>query len=289
MTLHKKSYVEMLRAKSKTLFIPFLVASLLILLASTGLKLLFKNDISYTLSIKWLIKAVFLHPQSDQFWYLRDLIVLTIISPLIICIGQNKRLLLLIITAILWLIDYQPFPITSGWYLLNIETIFFFIFGGILFDKKSFLHSVINTRRRNKITIFSLWLFLVAARIYIDPTLDVWYVRNYTLFSVLLYKISILFGIISLIQLSTVIASNRQVIYLSGLTFFAYLFHLVPLSHFKRLTNTMVTEAYGFYINFPFALLVVFVIAHFASKLQPKAFAFITGGRNPNKALKRTQ
>ena len=288
MTLNKKTYTEMLFNKSKTLLIPYLVASLFILLALNVIGLFFQQDASQVIPIKWYIETIFLHPLSIQFWYLRDVIILTIFSPLLIGIGQNKRILLVLVTGFLWLIDYQPFPIIVGWYLLNIETLFFFMLGGILFGKNALLPSIMNASRRHIIIVLAFWFLLLAIRIYIDPTLDVWYVKRYTLFSILLYKLAILVGICSIMQLSTRFYMNKHVIYLSGLTFFAYLFHLVPLSYFMFLTDTIVTQQYSFYLNFPIALIAVFALAHIVYKLQPKAFAFITGGRNPDKWLKRT-
>ncbi|MEI2773936.1 MAG: acyltransferase [Candidatus Competibacter sp.] len=287
--LHEKSYVDLLFNKSKSLLVPFLFASVIVLLAYTGKKVFYENDSNLNFSIKWIFRSVALHPQSVQFWFLRDLMILTILSPILVGSVRNARLLILLGTGLLWLIDHQPFPIVAGWYLLNIETIFFFTLGGALWAKSNLLTLIINSNTKQVIVVLCLWFSLLIARIYIDPTLDVWYVKKYTIYTILLYKIAILFGVCALIQVSTFIHSNKRVIYLSGLTFFAYLYHLAPLSYFKLVTNVLISEDYRFYINFPMALILVFSTAHFLSQIQPKIFSYLTGGRNPNKALKRTQ
>lgn len=282
-------YISILRKKLKTLFIPYLAASLLIFISVTCLRWLFKHETYQPVTIRLFIEYVIFHPLSGQFWYLRDLIILIILSPLII---SNKRIHyfpLLIILGFSWLIDYQPFSIVFGWYLLNIETFFFFSLGGIIFYKKNLLESIRDMSMRTKVIIFCFWLILIAIRIYIDPTLDVWYVNKYSLSSLILYKLAILLGVCTLIQFSVYLSSNKHVIYISGLTFFAYLFHLQPLSFMFIVTARIVPSEYLFYINFPIALLMIFVIGHLVAKFLPKTYALLTGGRSPNKALNRIQ
>ncbi len=124
-------------------------------------------------------------------------------------------------------------------------------------------------------------------RIYFDPDLDVWYVTNYTVESIFLYKIAILFGVVSILQVSAAMKNSQFLIYASGLTFFVYLFHLTPLSYFKYFTKKIIENPYSFYLNFPLALFLVFVFAHITSKKFDKLYSLISGGRSPSKALQR--
>ena len=288
-TILKKPYTEIIYNKSKTLLIPYLLGSSTVLLAYLAKEYFYYANSSLNISFQWLIKAIFIRPESEQFWFLRDLIILTIATPILININRNMYVLMAIVVGSMWSIDYQPFPVIAGWYFLNIETLFFFILGGLLFKNKALLNWTVNSNRKLTIFIFCLWLASLAIRVYLDPQLNVWYAKEYTLTSILLYKFAILIGILSLIQISASIYSNQKLVYLSGLTFFAYLYHLAPLSFFRIVTSPLIREGYGFYINFPIALIAVFFVAHCTSKIQPNLFAFITGGRNPNKALKRTQ
>jgi Acyltransferase family len=280
--------IEFLKIKLTTLLMPYLIASLLIFVCSSGLKYYFQHDSYEPVTITYFIKSVVFHPISIQFWYLRDLLILTFIAVFIMGRNQIYYNSLLALLFLLWIINYQPFPIFFGWYLLNIETFLFFVLGGSLFCRKNILDFIVNASVRNKIMVLFIWVLLLAIRVYIDPTLDVWYTNKYTLGSVIIYKLSILLGICSLIQLSVYLHNNKSAIYLSGLTFFAYLFHLIPLSYFRVVTERLVTDAYAFYLNFPIALLMVFFIAHTVAGNFPKIFAILTGGRDPSKALKRT-
>ena len=138
------------------------------------------------------------------------------------------------------------------------------------------------------VVVFVAWMGLIVLRSYVDPTLDIWYVSNYTLGSLMIYKIGILVGMASLLQLSSVLVNNRLLVYLSGLTFFAFLFHLVPLVYIvKAITMRFLPEYYGLYVNFPMAVVMVFLAGHIMAKFMPALYAKLTGGRDPSKALKR--
>lgn len=281
-------YYRTLRNKARTLFVPYIVASTLIFVSITILKTAFKTGITAIEQLD-LYKIAFnliAHPASPQFWFLRDLMVLTVISPLLF----NVRILISYVIglpiALLWVLDVQPFPIVAGWYLINIETLFFFWLGGILFRYDGIVDRLIDCKNTTKIIFLISWGALIALRVYKDPSLDVWYVKNYTTESIILYKASIIFGVICIIQVSALMKNNRFLIYLSGLTFFVFLFHKVPLSYFTIFTGE---NAYSFFIDFPVATVFVFLLAHIASSRFNYAYTLITGGRSPNKALKRTE
>lgn len=274
--------------KTYTLLVPYLIASILIFSSSIFLKILFNQEQSQRLDLYSIIYSVLAHPVSEQFWFLRDLIILIIISPLLF--NMNKLIFYGIGSFLffLWVMDIQPFPIIAGWYLLNIETIFFFWFGGMLFKSALDIESFIFCNITTRVVVMILWVGLIALRIYIDPDLDVWYVKNYTVESILLYKAAIFVGVVSILQLSTIMRNNRFLIYTSGLTFFVFLFHLKPLSYFRHFTNQLLETPYLFYLNFPLALFLVFIFAHFTSKYFGRLFNLTCGGRSPNKALQRT-
>jgi len=282
-------YIKILKNKSMTLLVPYVMASTAIFIVVNILKVIFKPESYQPVTFLSVLSGILVHPSSCQFWFLRDLIILTILSPILLKLSKPYAYFLLLTAGTLWALDAQLFPVIGGWYLLNIETLFFFCFGGAVIGKNSLLVTIIDAGLPIKMATFILWVTLIALRIYIDPDLDVWYVRNYSIESLLLYKLAIIVGIIFLIQSSSFLSRNNFLIYISGLTFFAYLFHIEPLVYFKELTRKVVSAPYLFYVNFPIATIVVFLSAHLASKYLPNVYAFISGGRTPNKALKRTQ
>jgi surface polysaccharide O-acyltransferase-like enzyme len=284
-----KRYVELLRNKFGTTLIPYLLCSGITFLLFIALKMLFLPDRPISLTLPSIANHILISPMSPQLWFLRDLIVLILLSPLIFIRNRFFAPLLGTVLGILWALDIQPAPIVGGLYLVNIETLFYFWLGGFLCMHPAALERLVTSGRTAITGIFTLWLLLVLARVYIDPTLDVWYVKRYTLSSVLLYKAAIAVGIISLIQLSARVRDNRTLIYLSGFTFFAFLFHHVPLSTALTVVSRRVVDApYAFYFEYPLATIIVFSAAYLTCRFLPPLYAVLTGGRSPDKALRRT-
>jgi hypothetical protein len=274
--------------KIHTLLIPYLLASALIYASTVFLQALFHQEQNQHFDLYSIAYNVIAHPVTVQFWYLRDLIILTVASPILFNLNRYALYGIGGLLFVLWSLNIQPFPIVAGWYFLNIETLFFFWLGGVFFQKYILaINAIIFCNTKAKVTLFALWAGIVASRVYIDPDLDVWYVRNYTLESILLYKLAIIIGVVSILQASTILRNSRFLIYMSGLTFFVFLFHLTPLSHFKILTRQIVAEPYLFYVNFPIALFLTFLLAHITSKYFGGLYEFTCGGRNPQKTLQR--
>lgn len=283
----KSSYLNTVKSKLNTLVVPYILAATIVFIAVSGLKIIYKPDFSGLMSVATVVYNIIIHPLSDQFWFLRDLIVLTCIYPIILGPCNSIRWIFIITFGMCWLFNIQPFPLVGGWYLLNIETFFLFFIGGVLYEKQSFFKRLIIKSNYHVALVFLFWLSILIARIYIDPELDVWYVDKYSASSLILYKVSILISLVSLLQLSFYLTNISLFIYLSGLTFFVYLFHLYPLAYIKMITGKVVGFPVSFYINFPLATCLVFLMAHIAGKYLPGFYYYISGGRSPQKSMKR--
>jgi len=289
-------YQMNLKKKARTLLLPYVIGSALIFIISTSLQFIASSilnitlpqDISFNLSLTSAIKAILLHPIAAHFWFLRDLIALTIISPLILS-DRNKLLSYVLGSCLgsLWLLNIQPFPILEGWYLINIETIFFFWVGGYLSQRDVILYNLVDNSLSIKLVFLIVWLLLIGVRISVDPGLNVWYQEDYTLVSLLLYKLAIFIGLISLIQISAWLKDFSFLIYLSGYTFFAYLFHKEPLSYFQLFTQPIAKGEFEFYLNFPIATVLVFFLGYLMASYCFPIYGLLTGGRSPSKAINR--
>jgi Acyltransferase family len=280
-------YINILKNKAITLLVPYLLSSTIISIAVLLLNKIFKPTVLQKINISSLVSDILLHPGSEQFWFLRDLLILIILSPILLKLNQRFTYMLVIILGTFWTFNIQPFPIIRGWYLLSIDTLFFFCLGGALSARQSLIESTIAAPKTVKLTIALTWFSLIGLRSYLEPKFDLWYVQNYTITSLLVYKLGIMIGLIALLQLSSLFAHHKRLIYISSLTFFAYLFHNIPLANLKILTHRVIADQYAFYINFPLAVLVVFGSAHLMATYLPRAYALITGNRTPHKALNR--
>jgi len=285
-----RSYSKLLSSRCYSLLVPYLLAATIIFLSIAFAKLL-RGNTSF-LNIKTVFQGIFITPLSGQFWFLRDLCILVVISPLLLPKSRLLQYTLGLVLFLLWLVNLQIMPILGVWYLINMETLFFFYLGGQLSYRSEFLNSMVNSSA--KLTAFTSLLLIVVlmTRIKIDPTIDVWYitVKKYTYLSLFLYKTTIVIGIMALIQISALFHHNNRLIHISGLTFFAFLFHLAPLKFLlSMLSDVIVPKDFGFYVSFPIATVTVFAIAHLMAAYMPRLYGILCGGRNPNKAFNRTQ
>ena len=286
--LRKTDYYSILKNKTKTLLLPYLTASATIFILMNLWRWGFKSSADLPPNAFSIFHDILVQPISIQFWFLRDLIFLNALSPILLGKNRFQGNVLVSFLGILWLCDLQIFPQIGDWYLVNIETIFFFCIGGLIAERNSILDRIADAHNGWKIAVFSVWLMLVGLRVYIDPSLDNWYVRDYSVSSIFLYKAAIVVGIVSLVQISSFLADNKSTIYFSGLTFFAYLFHQMPTRLFiEALVGKIANEGISFYISLPIAVISVFFAAHVASKHFPVVYSYMTGGRDPRKSLKR--
>jgi surface polysaccharide O-acyltransferase-like enzyme len=256
------AYILLLKNRAKTQLLPYVIASFIILVSYNIITYLFKPEDFNPFSITYVLCRTLVSPESPQLWFLRDLMFLVVLSPLLVSKIISIQIILTCLLCLLWFLNIQIFPVVSDYYLISIETVFFFSLGGLYAYKSTVIKSLINMKGIGKLLVIITWILLIFLRIYIDPSLDVWYVENYSTTSLLLYKLSIIVGIMATFCLCRPLAFNKSVIYLSGLTFFAFLFHLVDLSYFRIFTEKLITQDLSFSINFPIALLCVFYTAH---------------------------
>jgi len=285
-----RSYGKLLRSRFYTLLLPYILAATIIFLSIAFAKLL-KGNPSF-LNVKTVVYGIFITPLSGQFWFLRDLCLLVVISPLLLPKSRILRYTLGLCLFSLWVLEMQIAPLLGDWHIIHVETLFFFYLGGQLSCRSEILNCIVDSGVKiTAVTSFLLFVIL-ATRICVDPTIDLWYKNsiNYTLLPLLLYKATIVCGIISLIQISALFNNNTRLIYLSGFTFFAFLFHFEPLKILiSWLSDMIVTSEFGFYLSFPAATVTVFAVAHLIAAKVPRLYGILCGGRNPNKALNRTQ
>jgi len=273
-------YPKKIRQRAVTLLVPYLLVSLFCLLFElTQTRYAGQSLPSYRyLAVSWL-----LHPRTTQLWYLRDLMVLVSLTPLIHGLLRYTRWVAVIAVGSCWLFEQQFFPEVADWYLINVETLFFFVLGGAMANRVA---DIDRWHRVDKVWLFAwlgLWLTLIGLRVYIDPTFDVWYVRHFSLASLLLQKLSILVGVVVIL----VVAARLQakiLVTLSSFSFFVFLFHSYPLSRLvKWLSEQMVDPERVFYPATALSLLGSFGLALVANRFFPKSYGWLTGGRSREK------
>jgi len=279
------SWINGLKKRVRTLLIPYLLCSLLIYLSFLAKQILYGylSQGNLSLSVSGIINDIIIHPRSIQFWFLRDLMILFLISPLVSIFVRRFSYLSIIILFALWLFEIRVFPIVSGWYLININTLFFFALGSFFVPRISRLERLISIETKYAFMFLVLYIGLIIFRVYLDPSFDLWYEKQFTEYSLALQKIIILLGVILLIYFSSKL-NSKKVLFISGFTFFVYLLHTEPIwSIVGRLTAAIIEQQYTFYFNFVFVTLFVFVLGVILERYFPTIYELITGRRGPNR------
>lgn len=274
-------YIPHISKRTRTILVPYIIACTLIFLVNIFYLKFFKN-ISYDYTLHGLLSDIIFKPISIQFWFLRDLIILSLISPIMYYIYKTPYgfiyLLLLFIT---WFMNIQPLPKLFDRHLVNIETLFFFSLGGYFIYKvnniEHFFHPSHKISMFFSVLIVTLFLF----RILIYPQLDQHSIMSPDNYGLLIQKASIVLGVYTLIVISFYIKSNN-LIYFSSFTFFIYLYHVLPVRMLTTYISHRLIEApLLFYINFPLALTIVIICAYILHKHLTPLYNILTGNRGP--------
>jgi hypothetical protein len=272
------SYPLALKKRGNSIFIPYIIASTLIFIVDHCYgKILWSSTEHITSQI---IESVFLKPVSIQFWFLRDLIFLVLISPVIFIAVRQLKLWIVLPLLVLWLVDIEVTPLLAERHMITVETFSYFVLGCYLSQNLIILDKLIEVlSKRMTLYIFLVYIVLCIVRVYIDPEMANWYINRYEFHTLIIQNISILIGVFLVIKLSSFVISDR-LIFLSQFTFFVYLFHLKPLSYgIGKLTSYLISDAYKFYLTFPLATLVIFIVAYLLKKTIPDVYKILSGNR----------
>ena len=259
----KINYGKKIHSRVSTLLIPYLFYSMtMFLLFGCAYSLMgwlgFMNSTIesspfqsvYSKGMGELFNLVILTPIPAQLWFLRDLIALSIVSPVILFLLKNVKVFTPILLLI-WSLGYQILPNLGVRPLISIDGILFFSLGGLIAIYPSLLSALIPDRKVG-LGYFIVWIATNLLRVAIDPRFDIWDHNSYSIPGIILYKISTFFGLVGIFFISKFFHSHFLSL-ISNFSFSIYLLHL-PLCFFivKLLGFTGVK-------SFPLAL---FFIAH---------------------------
>lgn len=124
-------YIDKIKSRAKSLFIPYVIWSVIsmgICLIFWGVDIMPVNDMKGNLELGGFIQ-VFLNPPNFQFWFIKQLIIFVILSPIIYLLIKFKvtRFIYLLIMLYLWSID-----IGMLFNIINVEALLYFSLGSYL-------------------------------------------------------------------------------------------------------------------------------------------------------------
>ncbi len=277
------SHLNKWRSRVSTLLVPYLIAGGVAVSVSTIVGYL-QNDEHHGLDrllVQW-----WLRPPAEQLWFLRDLVMLTTLAPLIGVLVVRAGTAAIAGLAALWLMNIQPFPIVNGWYLINIETLFFYAMGVCAARHPRMIEALVDSNPLATRSLLAVWFLLVAARICVQPNFDAWYVTDYTMHSLLLHQVSILVGLAACVGWAGGCTSPAWP-KLSGLSFFVYLVHEFPLrAVVVRFVEMTSLDDNSLWIAAPLATVACFLGGWWLNHRLPTWFSRLTGGRTPTRAMR---
>ena len=226
----KYEYKAKIKKRFGSLLLPYLCWSVwgiifyLILESLPHSETFFTKDLIAHSSPKRLLYILLLKPIPYQLWFIRDLIMLVLLSPIILLIVHRIQWLGCAILCYTWFIDIN-------FILFSNESFLFFVIGATfpIFNQKALIQITIKGGK----TLMILWLCTITLRTLLILNL---HTAPFILDS--LRKISVLLGIASIWILYDQIMTRRTISprlnKLTSFTFFLYAFHEPILTIVKK-------------------------------------------------------
>lgn len=269
------------KKRLRTLLIPFLFWSIfwillfVILESIPKLSVFFTNKHIVTYSMKEVLTTIFINPIPHQLWFIRDLLVLVILSPVMYYLIKTFKYFPVIVFMIIWMYDLNLFFFSN-------ESLLFFSFGSYLaLEKKDFLLIKFSN---DKLFYSLIWFAFLLFRTYlINSSFENEILIRFT------HYINVLIGIFAVWSLYDLIVKNKdltesKIFIVSNFTFFIYVFHDPMLSFIKKIFFYLMGYSEFLtlvvYILSPvITILLCILVGSFLRKFTSTFYTLICGGR----------
>lgn len=270
------NYLNQLTKRIKSLLVPYLLWAILGALFIYSLLLI--PAIGNRMNLKWqitwvdVLNHITLSPIQYQFWFLRDLMVLTLISPAIYWLAKKSGFIFLIPLALLW------FLTNEASFIIRSESLLFFSIGSMLAIKKSPVESY---RLSSVFILISALIWILTSLIYgytisVQNTISPWSISIFLIFFKTIGIITIWFGY-DHIQTSL---SNWLSPLLLESTFFIFCFHEPLLTIFEKVAFLLPSGLIFFYFFNPLiSIFASFQLYKMLKSKYPGLLAILSGYR----------
>ena len=284
-TFSKECYLRKLKKRIKTLLVPYLFWNGLYLAFNIAvayiptLTSLFKGSpisFEYALSAFWGCKEDldYLYPISYQFWFIRDLMVMVILSPIHYLFIKNTKGWGIICIALLWGLDFSiPYVGMRG---MGSDAIFFFMLGAWFSINKE---NIITESRKIAIITYIVYPLCVIADI---CTID----EN---FNIYIHNLGIIIGVFFYFNLARLIVQNTQLnnlAFWSSASFFVFAIHdpwiltqirKLMIAFFRPISD--VSLLFFYFTSILLTIFIAIIIYIVLKKIAPRFTTIVTGSR----------
>lgn len=274
-------FVHKIRKRISTLLIPFLFWSLFGIAFYFAMQSLpqfekfFSKELVKNYTAEMWFSRIFVNPIPYQLWFIRDLMVLVLLSPILYFGLKYLGRILLILFFILWFYRINL-------YHNSIEALLFFSTGGfIALFRTDLLLKAVSTKQTNILIL--IWVLLLIIKTAIG-----WYCVNVFLFQSIL-NLAILVGVLAFWLGYDAYLSKHEnfklvVLNLSMTTFFIFASHEPILTIVKKILFIVfgTTEVAAIIVYFLAPLVTITLVYFIAMGLKKYATSFyqtVTGGR----------
>lgn len=281
-------YFSKIKSRFKSLFIPYVLWSFIsmgICLIFWGVDIMPVNDMKANLEIGGFVQG-FLNPPNFQFWFVKQLIIYSVLSPIFYLLLKCKitRIIYLLAVLFLWLIDFG-----SIFNVIEVEALLFFSLGAYLsIAKKEDI--ILKEKSKNVVSvILAMWIITLVIKTVLCGVLSK---DDFTTVILILYKVSVLIGIFSMWFGLDYLMKNekftKNILRFTPHTFFIFCFHEPILDFVVQYSLINISDGTLFNtITFFIYPIVTIILAILISKLLMKYFSgvhnILTGSRGTKK------
>jgi len=277
----RDEFLIKMKKRLKTIAIPYLLWSLAGLLFNYILqqfpfsRRFFTHKLFADYSATELLHTIFIDPVPYQLWFLRDLIVLVVLSPVLFLLVRYLKYFLLLFLLVIW-------GIRIDLVMLSNEALLFFVFGAFL----SIQHIEIGYSKlvRPSGLLFTLWIALIVCKMLLISVM----IKNPLMLN-LLHKMSVLVGVAAVWGIYDKLFGNKdlsgtRLYYISGFSFFLYAFHEPMLMMVKKAGFVVAGKGEPATLLIYFLVPIIIIasgttIAGLLKNKAPGLYHVVTGGR----------
>jgi len=276
-----REFLSKYKKRLNTLVVPYLVWSIygilfyLIAQSISPLKPFFTKELITDYSVSDLLSRIFIHPIPYQLWFVRDLVVLVLLSPIIYWSIKYLKYFFVLFFFIAWLSSFN-------FHILSSKGLLFFITGAYLGINGISLQ---NLTLKNSYWILTIcWILVILCK----TGLSYIGFENIRLLGFLL-NISILLGIPAIWSMYDHLLKDRDIsttrfYALFQYTFFLYAFHEPTLTILKKILyyilGTTELSSFIIYIFAPFFTIIIAILAGtYLKRFLPRFYNVISGKR----------
>ncbi len=274
-------FLTKIKKRVKTVLLPYLIWSAwgilfyLILQSVPQLATFFTNKLVKDYSLSEFLNTLFINPIAPQLWFLRDLFILVLLTPILYYLVKKSGYVLILLLLIPWAFKISLVIISN-------EALLFFTIGAFLsIHKKTIIHKDYSN---NAYLLIITWLIIILIK-----TILQYQNFEYQLITTLIHKLSILVGIAAIWSCYEKFPkwdefkSNRLTFILS-LSFFLFAFHEPFLTIYRKifffiLGKNEIAIFATYFLTPIFTLLSGILLASFLKKYFTSFYYIISGGR----------